>query len=46
MEILSFGVTRHFADEVDWILDLVVSVRLPLLDDDNCTDHITCSGYV
>jgi hypothetical protein len=25
----SFGVTQHFADGVDWILDLVVGVRLP-----------------
>jgi hypothetical protein len=46
MKIPSFGVTRHFADEVDWILDLVVGVRLPPLDDDSCTDYIACSGYV
>jgi hypothetical protein len=26
MKISSFGVTQHFADEVDWILDLLVSV--------------------
>jgi hypothetical protein len=42
----SFGVTQHFADEVDWILDLAVGVRLPTLDDDSCTNHIACSRYV
>jgi hypothetical protein len=46
MEIPSFGVTQHFASEVDWIMDLAVRVRLPLLNDDSCTNHITCSGYV
>jgi hypothetical protein len=29
MKIPSFRVTHHFTDEVDWILDLVVGVRLP-----------------
>jgi hypothetical protein len=29
MKIPSFRVTQHFANEVDWILDLVVGVRLP-----------------
>jgi hypothetical protein len=46
MKILSFGVTQHFVDKVDWILDLAVSVRLPPLDDDSYTNHIACSGYV
>jgi hypothetical protein len=46
MKIPSFGVTQHFADEVDWILDLAVGVRQPLLDDDSCTNNIICSGYV
>jgi hypothetical protein len=46
MNIPSFGVTHHFADEVDWILDLTVGVQLPPLDDDSCTNHIACSGYV
>jgi hypothetical protein len=46
MKILSFGVTQHFTDEVDWILDLAIGVRLPPLDDDNCINHITCSEYV
>jgi hypothetical protein len=46
MKILSFGVTQHFTDEVDWILDLAVGVRLPSFDDDSCTNHIACSGYV
>jgi hypothetical protein len=30
MKIMSFGVTQHFTDEVDRILDLVVGVPLPL----------------
>jgi hypothetical protein len=46
LKILIFGVTQHFADEVDWILDLAVGVRLPPLDDDSCTNHIAYSGYV
>jgi hypothetical protein len=46
MEISSFGVTQHITDEVDWILDLVIGVRLPLLDDDSCTEYIACSRYV
>jgi hypothetical protein len=29
MVISSFGVTEHFADEIDWILDLAVGVQLP-----------------
>jgi hypothetical protein len=43
MKVPSLGVTQHFADEVDWILDLMVSVRLPPFDDDSCTNHIACS---
>jgi hypothetical protein len=46
MKIPCFGVTQQFADEVDWILKLVVGARLPPLDDDICTNHIACSGYV
>jgi hypothetical protein len=46
VKIPSLGVTQHIADEVNWILDLLVSLRLPLFDDDRCTDHITCSQYV
>jgi hypothetical protein len=46
MKIPGFGVAQHFANEVDLILDLVVGVLLPLLDDDSCTDHIACSRYV
>jgi hypothetical protein len=46
MKIPSFGITQHFTDEVDWILDLSIGVRLPPLDDDNCINHITCSEYV
>jgi hypothetical protein len=46
MKIPSFGVIQHFADELDSILDLAVGIRLPLLDNDSCTNHIACSGYV
>jgi hypothetical protein len=46
VKILSFGVTQHFAYEVNWILDLAVGVWLPLFDDNSCTNHITCSRYV
>jgi hypothetical protein len=46
MKISSFGATQYFTDEVDWVLDLEVGVRLPPLDDDSCTNHIACSGYV
>jgi hypothetical protein len=46
MKIPSFEVTQNFIDEVDWILDLVVGVWIPPLDDDSCTNHITYSGYV
>jgi hypothetical protein len=30
MKISSLGVTQHFTKEVDWILDLAISVRLPI----------------
>jgi hypothetical protein len=46
MKIPSFGVTQHFADEVDWILDLAVGVRLPMLNDDSCTNHYACRRYI
>jgi hypothetical protein len=46
VKILSFGVTQHFADEVNQILDLAVGVRLASFDDDSFTKHITCSRYV
>jgi hypothetical protein len=46
MKIPSFGVTQHFDNKVDCILDLVVGVRLPPFDDNSCTNHIACSGYV
>jgi hypothetical protein len=46
MKILSFGITQHFANEVDWILDLAVGVQLPLFNDDSYTNHIACGGYV
>jgi hypothetical protein len=46
MKIPSFGVTQHFADKVDRILDLAIGVRLPPLDDDSYTVRIGCSGYI
>jgi hypothetical protein len=46
MKILSFRVTQHFTHGVDWVFDLAVGARLPLLDDDSCTNHIACSIYV
>jgi hypothetical protein len=46
MKIPCFGVTQHFTDKVDWILDLLVSIQLPPLDDDIRTNHIYCSRYV
>jgi hypothetical protein len=46
VKILSFGGAQHFADEVNLILDLAVGVRLPLFDDNSCTNHITCSRYM
>jgi hypothetical protein len=46
VKIPSFRVTQHFADELNWALDLVVSVRLPPFNHDSCTNHIACSRYV
>jgi hypothetical protein len=46
MKILSFGVTKHCADEVLWVLDFTVGIRLPPFDDNSCTDHIAYSRYV
>jgi hypothetical protein len=46
VKILSFGVAHHFDNEVNWILDLAIGVRLPSFDDNNCTNHITCTRYV
>jgi hypothetical protein len=46
VKIPSFGVAQHFADEVNRILDLAVSTRLPSFDDDSYTNHITCSTNI
>jgi hypothetical protein len=46
MKVPSLGVTKHFSDEVNQALDLMISVRLPSFDDDCCTNHIACSRYV
>jgi hypothetical protein len=43
MNVQSLGVTQHFTDEVDRILDLAVSVRLPSFNDDHHTNHVACS---
>jgi hypothetical protein len=43
MKVSCFGVTQHFVDEINWILDLTVSVRLPSFNDDRRTNHVTCS---
>jgi hypothetical protein len=29
VKILSLGVTQHFTDDVNWVLDLAISTRLP-----------------
>jgi hypothetical protein len=46
VKILSLGVTQHFIDEINWVLDVVIAIRLAPLDDNRCTKHITCSRYV
>jgi hypothetical protein len=43
MKIPSLRITQHLADEINWVLDLVVGIRLPAFNDDCCTDHIYCS---
>jgi hypothetical protein len=43
MKIPSLGITQHFANEVDWVLDLTISVHLPSFDDDGHTDHVAHS---
>jgi hypothetical protein len=44
MKVLSFGITQHFTDEVNWILDLAVGVQLPQFNDDSCTCNIMTSN--
>jgi hypothetical protein len=46
VKIPSLGVTQHFADQINWVLDLVIGIRLPPLNDNSCTNHITCRRYV
>jgi hypothetical protein len=43
MKILSLGIAQHFANEIDWVLDLAIGVRLSLFDDDYCIDHVARS---
>jgi hypothetical protein len=46
MKVPSLGITQHFTDEVNRVLDLAIGVRLPSFDDDCHTNHIACSRYV
>jgi hypothetical protein len=46
MKILSLGITQHFTNEVNWILDLPIGVRHPPFHDDSHTNHIACSPYI
>jgi hypothetical protein len=46
VKIPSLGVSQHFANEINWVLDLVIGIWLPSLDDNSCTNQITCSRYV
>jgi hypothetical protein len=46
VKIPSLGITQHFADEIDWVLDLAVGIRLPSFEDDYRTNHVACSQYV
>jgi hypothetical protein len=46
VKILSHGVAQHFADEINWVLDLAIGIWLPLLDNNSYTNHIKCSRYV
>jgi hypothetical protein len=46
MKIPSHGITQYFADEVNWVLDLLIGVELPSFDDDCHIDHVACSQYV
>jgi hypothetical protein len=43
VKVLSFRVTQYFADEINQILDLAVSVQLLPFDDDHHTDHVACT---
>jgi hypothetical protein len=46
MKILSLGITQHFTDEINRVLDLAVGIRLLSFDNDCCTNHVACSQYV
>jgi hypothetical protein len=46
VKILSLGITQHFTDEIDRVLDLAIGIRLPSFDDDRHTNHVACSRYV
>jgi hypothetical protein len=46
MKVPSLGITQHFTDEVNRVLDLVISVLLLSFHDDCHTNHIACSQYI
>jgi hypothetical protein len=46
MKIPSLGITQHFANEIDQVLDLVIGIRLLSFDDDYHSNHVVCSRYV
>jgi hypothetical protein len=46
VKIPSLGITQHFADEIGWVLDLAVGIRLPSFNDDCHTNHAAYNRYV
>jgi hypothetical protein len=46
MKILSLGITQHFTNEVERLLNLAISIGLPSFDDDCYSYHVACSRYV
>jgi hypothetical protein len=46
VKILSLGITQHFIDEIDRVLDLADGIRLPSFEDDCRTNHVACSQYI
>jgi hypothetical protein len=46
VKIPNLGIDQYFADEIDWVLDLAVGIRLPSSDDDCRTNHVACGRYV
>jgi hypothetical protein len=47
VKVLSLGVTQHFVDEINWMLDPTISAQPPPpFNNYSCTNHIACSRYV